>query len=605
MQQELPEHKKTPLYKLRHSLAHIMAQAVQQMRPGALLGFGPPIDNGFYYDFILPEPIAEGDLAELEERMRTIIREDQEFVRRDLPAAQALEELDRMQEPHKIEYARELIEQKGFSSLSFYTNGPFTDMCEGPHVESTSKIRTDCFKLHSVAGAYWRGDERNAMMTRIYGYAFADKKQLKAYVALREEALKRDHRKLGAELDIFVIDDDIGRGLPMWLPNGAVLRRQLESLAEELEFKAGYQRVATPHITKQELYVTSGHLGHYDSDMYPPMVIEESDEQGKRIRETYYLKPMNCPHHHRLFASRPRSYRDLPLRLAEYGTVYRYEKSGQLQGLTRVRCMHMNDAHIYCAPQQAKQEFKAVMELHRQLYRIFDFSDYYLRLSVRSPDDPKGKYVEDGEAWQETEKLVRDALDELELDYEAGYGEAAFYGPKVDIQFNTVAEREFTVSTNQLDFAVPRRFGLKYIGRDGNEHTPYCIHRAPLGTHERFVAFLIEHYGGAFPTWLAPVQVRLLPISEKFLEYADKLCAQLRDCLIRAEVDGSDEKLGKKVRSGTVRKIPILLVVGEKEASEESVTVRRYGIKRQRNVKFSQFLDEVKEEIAQRRHVKE
>lgn len=602
MQQELPEHKQTPLYKLRHSLAHVLAQAVQKVRPGAKLGFGPPVDNGFYYDFILPEPLSEDDFPRIEGEMRRILKEDQHFEREELGGDDAIARLESMREPHKVEYAKELL-QRGFDGLSFYRNGPFVDMCEGPHVVKTSQIPTDCFQLSSVAGAYWRGDEKNPMMTRIYAYAFPNKKELKEYVARRELAMQRDHRKLGAELDIFVIDEVVGKGLPLWLPNGAVLRHELEKLAYEMEFKAGYQRVATPHITKEELYHTSGHLPYYKPSMYPPMTLEEEGEDSPA--EVYYLKPMNCPHHHKVYAARQRSYRDLPLRLAEYGTVYRFEKSGQLQGLTRVRGMHMNDAHIYCTPEQIKSEFQAVMQLHQKLYKLFDFSDYFLRLSVRGAEDPKDKYVDDPAAWDYTERIVEEALREMELPFEWGRGEAAFYGPKVDIQFRTVIEREFTVSTNQLDFAQPARLGLRFIGADGQEHMPYVIHRAPLGTHERFIAFLIEHYGGAFPTWLAPVQVRFLPVSEKHSEYADKLSAELRGELIRSEVDSSDEKLGKKIRTGAVQKVPILLIVGENEEEEGTVTLRRYGVRQQQTLPFAEFRDLLRDEIAQRRHVRE
>ncbi len=609
--QTLPENdKNSKLYKQRHSLSHILAQAVQQIRPGAKLGFGPPVDNGFYYDFILPEPITEEDFPDLEARMRKIIADKQVFEREDLSVADAISRLESMEEPHKIEYAKELVEKQNLDSLSFYTNGPFVDMCEGPHVENSRHIPADSFKLSSIAGAYWRGDEKNVMMTRIYAFAFENKKELKQYIAKRELALKRDHRKLGAQLEIYVIDDEIGKGLPLWLPNGSVIRSELEKLAYELEFKAGYHQVATPHITKEGLYKTSGHLPYYKESMYPPMQLHEDGGEVQAVpiagegEESYYLKPMNCPHHHKIYAAKKRSYRDLPIRLAEYGTVYRYEKSGQLQGLTRVRGMTMNDAHIYCTKEQVKDEFKAVMDLHRQLYELFDFSDYYMRLSVRGDEDARGKYVDDPEAWDYTERVVQEAMDEMELPYVTVKGEAAFYGPKIDIQFRTVIDREFTVSTNQLDFAVPPRFDLSYTGSDGAEYTPYVIHRAPLGTHERFIAFLIEHYGGAFPTWLAPVQVRILPVGEAFMDYARKLNAELRGNLIRAEVDDSNETLGKKIRTNTTQKVPIILVVGQKEQSEASVTVRRYGIKQQETLKFSEFKDTVIDEIRTRRHVK-
>ena len=597
------------LYKVRHSLSHVLAQAVQQYRPGTVLGFGPPIDNGFYYDFLLPESISAEDLPEIENLMKKIIAEKQDFQCEELPADEALARIEAMGEPHKLEYAKELIEKENLASLTFYTNGPFLDMCEGPHVENTRQLPRDGFTLHSIANAYWRGDERNVSLTRIYAYAFHNKKELKAYVARREEALKNDHRRLGAEFDIFAIDDEVGKGLPLWLPNGAVLRSELEKLAGEMEFKAGYKKVATPHITKEGLYHTSGHLPYYKDDMYPPMTLEEThldeDGQSRKVTERYYLRPMNCPHHHKVFAARPRSYRDLPLRLTEYGTVYRFERSGALQGLTRVRGMTMNDAHIYCTPDQVKQEFIAVMDLYKRLYDIFAFSDYYLRVSMRDPENPRGKYVDNDAAWDHSERLIREAMDEIDLPYVIQTGDAAFYGPKVDIQFRTVTEREFTVSTNQLDFAVPERFGLTYIGPDGEMHTPYAIHRAPLSTHERFIAFLIEHYAGAFPTWLAPVQVKVIPISEKFAAYAHKVADALIEEMVRAEVDTSNETFNKKVRNNTVHRIPILLIVGEREEQEETVTVRRYKIKQQRTLSLTALRDMVLEEIKQRRHVTE
>ena len=598
------------IYKIRHSLSHVLAQAMQEYRPGTKLGFGPPIENGFYYDFLLSEPIIADDLPKIEEIMVRIIKSKQPFQQEELPAEEALKRIEEMGEPHKLEYAKELIEEKGLTSLGFYTNGPFLDMCEGPHVDNTIQLPAQGFRLHSIASAYWRGDEKNATMTRVYAYAFEDKKKLKAYVAAREEALKNDHRKLGQEFDIYHIDDEVGKGLPLWLPNGAVLRNELEKLAHELEFKDGYQMVSTPNITKEDLYHTSGHLPYYTEGMYPPMILEETvtDPDGgeqKVVTEQYRLRPMNCPHHHKVFAARPRSYRDLPLRLAEYGSVYRFEQSGALQGLTRVRGMTMNDAHIYCTKEQIKDEFIRVMDLHRRVYDIFGFKDYYMRVSLRDPSNPKDKYVDNDEAWEFSQKLIVEAMADFGHEYTIEYGEAAFYGPKVDIQFRTVTGREFTVSTNQFDFAVPERFGLKYIGSDGEEHTPYAIHRAPLGTHERFIGFLIEHYKGAFPTWLAPVQVKIIPISEKFMGYADKLCDQLRGEMIRAEVDRSNETLNKKIRGNTVTRIPILLVVGENEETEGTVTVRRYKIKQQKNMPFENFREMVRAEIKERRHVQE
>jgi threonyl-tRNA synthetase len=609
------------LHRIRHSLAHVLAQAMQRYRPGATLGFGPPVEDGFYYDFILPEPISDEDLPKLEELMREIVKSGQTFEREELPAAKALERLHGMKEPHKVEYAQELIDKKGLASLSFYTSGSFVDMCEGPHVASTKEIPSECFKLRSIAGAYWRGDERNAQMTRVYGWAFPSKKELKEYEKAREEALKRDHRKLGAELDLFHIDDEVGKGLVLWLPNGAVLCNELEKLATEWEFKDGYQRVRTPHLTRGILYQKSGHLSLYKAAMYPPMKLEDEDisvlqaaaakaqPEGEQwdldMTGAYFLKPMNCPHHHRVFSSRPRSYRQLPLRLAEYGFVYRYELSGSLQGLTRVRGMCMNDAHIYITEEQIRDEFIRVMDLHKRYYDLFGFKDYYMRLSLWDPEDPKGKekYVNDPAAWEYSQLRVREAMKEVGLPFEEVKGEAAFYGPKIDIQFKTVGMKEFTVSTNQLDFAVGKRMGLSFTDRDGQEKVPYIIHRAPLGTHERFVSFLIEHYGGAFPTWLAPVQVVVLPLGENFLAYADAVAERLRAHLVRAEVDRSDEKLGKKVRLAAIRKVPIALVVGEKEKEEDKVTVRRYGIEEQRSLKVQELVDQVRREIFHRRHV--
>ncbi len=602
------------LYRLRHSLSHVMAQAVQKLYPGTLLGFGPPIDDGFYYDYIFPPGVAigDGELPAIEREMRSIVGQGQAFERRDLPAAEALERLRAMGEPHKLEYAEELIE-KG-RPLSFYTNGPFVDLCEGPHVANTRELPAAGFKLHSVAGAYWRGDERNVMMSRIYGYAYRTKAELRQRVAEVEEAKWRDHRKLGRELGIFAVSDEVGKGLPLWLPNGAAIRGELEKLAAEMEHKAGYLRVATPHIAKADLFYTSGHLPLYEEVMYPPLRLREdaaaggaeAERAGAGELQRYYLKPMNCPHHHMVYAAEKRSYRDLPLRLTEYGAVYRYERSGLLQGLARVRGMTMNDAHIYVAGEDLKEEFKAVMKLHRAYYRLFEFDDYFLRLSLWDPDDAKrkSKYLDDPEAWERTQGVARQALDELGLDYAEAPGEAAFYGPKVDFQFRSVIEKEYTVSTNQIDFGVPQRFGLTYVDRDGEAKTPYCIHRAPLSTHERFVAFLIEHYGGAFPTWLAPVQVVVVPISERHFDYARKIEAVLRDRLVRVEVDVSDATTGKKIRTGVTRKVPLLLVIGDREREAVTVTVRRYGIREQRAMELAALVEMLEVEIAERRHVR-
>ena len=581
------------LYRVRHSLAHVLAQAVLEMRPDATLGFGPPIKDGFYYDFVLPQPLTDEDFPEIEKRMRQIIKKGQKFYREELSAADALARIDAMREPYKREYAQELLSRHGLEGLSFYRNGTFVDMCEGPHVETTKEIPRDGFKLRSVAGAYWRGDSRNVMMTRIYAWAFLDKETLDQHVTNFLEAQARDHKKLGRELSIFKIDNDIGKGLPLWLPNGTVIRDELERLAKELEFKGGYQRVATPHLARQDLYYTSGHLPYYADGMYPPMELMESNEDGTgQVKETYRLRPMNCPHHHKVFAAEPRSYRDLPLRIAEYGQVYRFEESGAVSGLLRVRGMCMNDAHIYLTEAQIKDEFKSVLALYKEAYAVFGLSNYRIRLSRWDPEDPKGKekYVDNPQAWASSEAILAEVLQELDIKYVEGPGEAAFYGPKIDIQFVTVTGREETVSTIQLDFSVPERFNLKYVGPDGAEHTPYCIHRAPFSTHERFVAFLIEHFAGAFPTWLAPVQVQLLTVSEQYDDYAKAIVATLRSDFVRAEIASSNETLPKKIREGTVKKIPNLLIIGEREVADGTVTLRRYGHKDQHTLPVAAFV---------------
>ena len=601
------EQRDDELYRVRHSLAHVLAQAVLGMRPGSTLGFGPPIKDGFYYDFILSEPLTEADFPEIERRMRKILKKGQRFYREDLPAAAALQRIDEMGEPYKREYGAELVEKHGLQELSFYRNGPFLDMCEGPHVDTTKDIPRDAFKLRSVAGAYWRGDSRNRMMTRIYAWAFADKEALEAHVERWRLAQERDHKKLGRELGIFAIDNEVGRGLPLWLPNGTVIRDELEKLAKELEFKAGYQRVATPQLAREALYFKSGHLPYYAEDMYPALEVMESRRlddasaegvepaldasEALSIKDAYRLRPMNCPHHHRVFASSPRSYRELPLRLAEYGHVYRWEDSGAVGGLLRVRGMCMNDAHIYCTEAQIKDEFKAVMRLYQQAYEVLGLDSYVVRLSRWDPEDPKGrdKYVDNPGAWARSEAILAEVLQEMGVNYVDGVGEAAFYGPKIDIQFTTVTGREESLSTVQLDFSQPQSLGLRYVGADGELHTPYCIHRAPLSTHERMVAFLLEHYGGAFPTWLAPVQVQVITVSERFDGYAETLVASLRERMVRAELAPSSDTVPKKIRQGVTMKIPNLLVVGEREAAEGQVTLRRYGQKAQHTLSFEAF----------------
>ena len=606
------EIEKDDLYKVRHSLAHVLAQAVLEIRPGSTLGFGPPISDGFYYDFILSEPLTEEDFPSLMQKMKKIIKKGQRFDREDLSAEDALARIKEMGEPYKMEYGAELVEKNNLEGLSFYRNGPFLDMCEGPHVHTTKDIPRNAFMLRSVAGAYWRGNSDNVMMTRIYAWAFLDKETLDTHVTAYEEAQARDHKKLGRELGIYTIDNDIGKGLPLWLPNGTIIRDELENLAKELEFKAGYSRVVTPHLAKESLYHTTGHLPYYAEDMYPPMELLESaatgdegeeGEGGERmVKESYRLRPMNCPHHHKVFSAEPRSYRDLPLRLAEYGQVYRFEDSGAVSGLVRVRGMCMNDAHIYCTKEQIKDEFKSVMAMYQDAYSILGLDNFHIRLSKWDPEDPKGKekYVDDPQAWRDSEQVLEEVLNEMGIDYKIGLGEGAFYGPKIDIQFTTVTGREESVSTVQLDFAVPGRMGLKYVGSDGEEHTPFCIHRAPFSTHERMVAFLIEHFAGAFPTWLAPIQVQLLTVSEQYDDYANAIVARLRNQMVRAELAPSNDTLPKKIRQGAIRKIPNLLIIGEREVADGSVTLRRYGHQQQQTFAAADFENLLIDAIKQR-----
>ena len=599
---ETPESAADALYRIRHSLAHVMAQAVLEMREGSTLGFGPPVADGFYYDFILSEPLTEEDFPEIERHMRRILKKGQRFYREDVPVEEGYRRLDEMGEPYKREYAQHLVETKALDRLTFYRNGPFLDMCDGPHVDVATAIPGDAFRLRSVAGAYWRSDANNVMMTRIYAWAFADKHALDGAVQAYELAQERDHKKLGRQLDIFTFDDSVGRGLPLWMPNGTVIREEIEKLAVELEFKAGYQRVVTPHIAKSTLYDQTGHLAHYHESMYPPMEVVEETPEGETIRESYMLKPMNCPHHHKIYASRLRSYRELPLRFAEYGEVYRWEASGAVSGLLRARMLSMNDAHIYCTEAQTRDVFREVISQYDEAYRILGLSNYYIRLSRWDPDDPNGreKYVDAPEDWRRTEQIIADLLMEMGVHYVDAPGEAAFYGPKIDVQFQTVTGRDESLSTVQLDFAVPPRLGLTYIGDDGAEHVPYCVHRAPFSTHERFVALLLEHFGGAFPTWLAPVQVQVLTVSEHFHDYAQGIVERLRGKFVRAELASESDTVSKKIRNGITRKIPNLLVVGEKETAAGTVTLRRYGVKAQATMPLDAFESALMKTITKR-----
>jgi len=546
---------------LLHSTAHLLAMAVKELYPDAKIAIGPALEDRFYYDIDFPEFLSEEDLPKIEVKMKELAKSNFKVERLELSQKNALVKFKEMNEDYKAEIIGEISPE---DTISAYTQGDFLDLCRGPHVPSTGKIKH--FKLLSTAGAYWRGDESNKMLQRIYGTAWFDKKDLKDFLFRLEEAKKRDHRKLGKQLKIFHFDEEVGPGLPLWLPNGTIIVDELENLAKETEYKAGYKRVRTPHLTKGDLYKRSGHLSHYKDAMYPAMEMDGFD---------YYVKPMNCPHHHKIFGAEPRSYRELPLRLAEYGTCYRYEKSGQLFGLMRVRSMQMNDAHIYCTEEQFKDEFIAVCNMYMKYFEIFGIEKYQMRLSLHDKEGLGKKYVDDPDLWIKTENAVRDALTQGNFNFIEVPGEAAFYGPKIDVQVWSAIGREFTLATNQVDFAVPEKFNLKFTNSHGEEETPLCIHRAPLSTHERFVGFLIEHFGGDFPLWLAPVQAIIIPISEKYFDYAEKVFNQLYEKNIRVEFDKRAEKVGAKIRDAELIKIPVMLIVGEKERESETVSIRR------------------------------
>jgi threonyl-tRNA synthetase len=576
--------KNSPIYRLRHSLAHILAQAVLQIRPDARMGFGPPVENGFYYDFDFGDkPITESDLKDIQKGMIKIINQKQEFNEtfKSLDEAEVL--LAETDQSYKIEYAKELVDSGKAENgqLGFFVNGSFTDMCEGPHLAHTGEVPRGCFKLDKIAGSYWRGDEKRPMLTRIYGLAFEDKEALLDFQERRRLAEQRDHRKLGAELDIFTLDEEVGTGLPLWLPNGTIIRDELEKWAREVEFQAGYKRVSTPVITKGELYRRSGHLPYYADAMFPPMKCDEDEE--------YYLRPMNCPHHHKVYAARPRSYRDLPLRVAEYGNNYRYERRGSLSGLLRVRAMCMNDAHIYCEYEQVREEFHSIIKMYHDYYEHLRFTDFRVCLSMHDPDSDK--FVGATEEWERSEQIVREILQEAGVDFDEERGEAAFYGPKMDIQVRNLIGREETVSTCQLDFVMAERFELTYTGRDGESKRPYIIHRAPLSTHERFISFLIEFYGGAFPTWMSPNQVSIIPVGEHAADYANEINSLLTSKFIRSEVDDSSAGFGKRVRNAIVGKTPNIWIIGGDEVESRSITWRRYAVKDQPNLPLDKAVE--------------
>ena len=590
--------KTTHLYNIRHSLAHMLAQAVLDMFPDAKLGTGPVTEHGFYYDFQLPRTLIPEDLALLQKKMMKYVNQGQTFVRRDEPIQPAIKFLEAIRQPFKVELVNKFAEQKGIKEVSFYENfapsNPkpvFVDLCEGGHVESMKEVDAKSFKLNQISSAYWQADEKNASMQRIYGIAFETAKDLQEFERLQEEAKKRDHRKLGQELDLFVFDDRIGPGLPLWTPNGSVLIEELEKLAKETEEKGGYKRVKTPHIAKEALYLTSGHLPYYAASMFPPMILDE---------EKYYLKAMNCPHHHIIYGARPRSYRELPLRLAEYGNCYRYEDSGALFGLMRVRSLNMNDAHIYCTPEQFQSEFLAVIEMYKYYFKLFGIDKFQMRLSKHAKEGLGKKYVDEPELWIKTEKEVRDAMQKSDIPFVEVEDEAAFYGPKIDVQIWSVIGREFTLATNQLDFSVPKKFDLTYIDQDGQQKTPLCIHRAPLSTHERLIGFLTEHFAGAFPTWMAPVQVTVVPVAEAHVDYALGVVESLKEKHIRAELAHPTETLGKRIRTAEKMKIPYMLVVGDTEITANSVNVRSHKTGKQKDYKIDAFVKKVVKEIQAR-----
>ncbi|MEO6404999.1 MAG: threonine--tRNA ligase [Ferruginibacter sp.] len=569
-----------------HSSAHLMAEAVESMFPGVKFWVGPAIDKGFYYDMDLGDrKLTEDDLTVLEKKMSELAKQNNAYQRKGISKGDAVKYFEEKGDEYKLDLLSGLTD----GEITFYTQGGFTDLCRGPHIPNTGFIKA--IKLTSVAGAYWKGDEKNKQLTRVYGVTFPAQKELDEYVLMLEEAKKRDHRKLGKELGIYTMDDNVGQGLILWMPNGTIIIEELEKLAKETEKTAGYKRVVTPHIAKENLYITSGHLPYYADSMFPPMELDGTK---------YYLRAMNCPHHHKIFDAEPKSYRDMPYRIAEYGTCYRYEQSGELFGLMRVRCLHMNDAHIYCSKDQFAQEFRAVNEMYLKYFKIFGIEKYVMRLSLHDPEKLGQKYVNEPELWLETEDLVRKVMIENDIPFVEVKGEGAFYGPKIDVQIWSAIGREFTLATNQVDFAQARSFKLSFTNQQNTPEIPLIIHRAPLGTHERFIGFLLEHYAGKFPAWLAPLQVKILPISDKFMDYANTILETLKKADIRAEIDDRNEKIGKKIRDTEMQKVPYMLVVGEKEMNEDSVSVRRQGKGDEGIKKMAVFVQELKEEIEER-----
>ena len=575
----------TELERIRHSAAHVLATAILKIWPEAQFAAGPPVENGFYYDVELPHRISPEDFARIEEEMKKEVKANHVFERVEISRADAIAMAERGElaalatrgtpSKFKLDIVQNIPEGE---TITLFRNGEFTDLCAGPHVMRTGNI--GAFKLTHVASAYYKGDERNPQLQRIYGTAFKNKTAMEEYFTMLEEAKKRDHRKIGAEMGLYAIDSEyVGPGMPLWLPKGTVLVEELEKLAKETEFAGGYVRVRTPHLAKEKMYKTSGHLPYYAESMFPPMELKESGEGEGSEAERYYLKAMNCPHHHRIFAAEPRSYRDLPLRLAEYGCCYRYEQSGELFGLMRVRSLNMNDAHIYCTEEQFAEEFRAVNEMYLQYFKVFGLEKYQMRFSTHDPEKLGQKFVDEPELWKKTEDMVRRVLVESGINFIEVPNEAAFYGPKIDVQVWSAIGREFTIATNQVDFAVPAKFGLHYRDRDNTEKTPLCIHRAPLGTHERFIGFLIEHYAGNFPLWLAPEQVRVITLNDDpaLLDYATPILSKLRAGMVRAEADFGSEPVKAKIAAAEKARVHTMLVIGHRDVENGQVSVRLHG----------------------------
>jgi threonyl-tRNA synthetase len=577
--------KMTELERIRHSAAHVLATAILRLWPDAQFASGPPVENGFYYDVELQHRITPEDFEKIEAEMKKEIKANHTFEKLVVTREQAIKDAqvgrlgalaERPDQPSKFKIGN-LADIPEGEQITYFRNGDFVDLCAGPHVMRTGNI--GAFKLTTVASAYYKGDEKNPQLQRIYGTAFKNKTEMEAYFNMLEEAKKRDHRKIGQEMHLFAMDPDYtGPGLPLWLPKGTAILEELEKLAKETEFAAGYVRVKTPHLAKEKMYLTSGHLPLlYKDSMFPPMILQEGS--GDAAGEPYYLKAMNCPHHHRIFAAEPRSYRDLPLRLAEYGTCYRYEQSGELFGLMRVRMLNMNDAHIYCTPEQFAAEFNAVNEMYLKYFKIFGIEKHVMRFSTHDPAKLGQKFVNEPTLWVQTENMVREVLKNSGINYIEVPNEAAFYGPKIDVQVWSVIGREFTLATNQVDFAVPAKFGLVYRDKDNTEKTPLCIHRAPLGTHERFIGFLIEHYAGNFPLWLAPDQVRILTIGddENLVNYAKPILAELRAHQVRADADFSTDKINGKVLRAEEARVHTMLVIGPRDMEANNVSIRLHG----------------------------